>query len=46
MDKVLIKQMLFIVDAYGLLPRTYTGGRAATGCKYTVYLLLKKIYAA
>jgi hypothetical protein len=37
--------MLFIADAYGLLLRIYTGGRAATGCKYAVYLLLEKIYA-
>ena len=46
MDKVLIKQMLFITDAYGLLPHTYIGGRATTSCKYTVHLFLKKIYAA
>ena len=45
MDKVLIKQMLFIADAYSLLLCTYTGRRAATGCKYAVYLLLEKIYA-
>ena len=45
MDKVLIKRILFIVDAYGLLLRTYTGKRAATGYKYAVYLLLEKIYA-
>ena len=44
-DKVLIKRILFMADAYGLLLRTYTGGRVVTGCKYTVYLLLKKIYA-
>ena len=46
MDKVLVKQMLFIADAYGLLLRTYTGRRVATGCKYAVHLLLEKIYAA
>ena len=46
MDKVLIKWILFIADAYGLLPHTYIGGRAAAGCEYTVYLLLKKIHAA
>jgi len=46
MDKVLIKRMLFIADAYGLLPRTYVGGRAVAGCKYAVYLLLEKIYTA
>jgi len=46
MDKVLTKRMLFIVDAYGLLLRTYTGGRAVAGCEYVVYLLLEKIYAA
>ena len=46
MDKVLAKQMLFMVDAYGLLPRTYTGGRAAAGCKHAVHLLLEKIHAA
>ena len=45
MDKVLTKRMLFIADAYGLLPRTYTGGRVATGCEYAVYLLLEKIHA-
>ena len=45
MDKVLVKRMLFIADAYGLLLRTYTGGRVATGCEYAVYLLLEKIYA-
>ena len=44
-DKVLVKRMLFIADAYSLLPRTYTGRRAATGCKYAVYLLLEKIHA-
>ena len=44
-DKVLIKRMLFIADAYGLLLYTYTGGRVATGCKYAVYLLLEKIHA-
>ena len=44
-DKVLIKQMLFIADAYSLLLRTYTGKRVATGCKYVVYLLLEKIHA-
>ena len=44
-DKVLIKWMLFIADAYGLLLYTYIGGKAAAGYKYTVYLLLKKIYA-
>jgi len=46
MDKVLAKQMLFIVDAYGLLPRTYMGRRAAAGCEYAVHLLLEKIHAA
>ena len=46
MDKILVKQMLFIADTYGLLPHTYMGGRVVTGCKYTVYLLLKKIHAA
>jgi len=45
-DKVLVKRMLFIVDAYGLLLRTYMGGRAAASCKYAVHLLLEKIYAA
>ena len=44
-DKVLIKRMLFMVDAYSLLLRTYTGKRVATGYKYAVYLLLEKIYA-
>jgi len=46
MDKVLAKRMLFIVDAYGLLLRTYTGRRATAGYKHAVYLLLEKIYAA
>ena len=46
MDKVLAKRMLFMADAYGLLPRTHTGGRAATGCEHAVHLLLKKIHAA
>ena len=32
-DKVLAKRILFIVDAYGLLPRTYIGRRVATGYK-------------
>jgi len=45
MDKVLVKRLLFIADAYGLLPRTYIGGRVAASCEYTVHLLLKKIYA-
>jgi len=45
-DKVLVKRMLFIVDAYGLLPRTYTGGRAAASYKHAMHLLLEKIYAA
>ena len=44
-DKVLIKRLLFIADAYGLLLRTYIGGRAATSCEHAVYLLLEKIYA-
>ena len=44
-DKVLIKRMLFMADAYGLLLRTHTGRRVATSCKYAVYLLLEKIYA-
>ena len=43
-DKVLVKRMLFIADAYSLLLRTYTGGRAVVGYKYAVYLLLEKIY--
>jgi hypothetical protein len=38
--------MLFIADAYGLLLRTYIGGRAAASCKYVVHLLLEKIHAA
>jgi len=46
MDKVLIKRILFIADAYSLLLRTYIGRRAAASCKYVVYLLLEKIYAA
>jgi hypothetical protein len=45
MDKVLAKRMLFMADAYGLLPPTYIGKRVATGYKYAVYLLLEKIYA-
>jgi len=45
MDKVLIKRILFIADAYGLLLRTYIGGRVAAGYKHAIYLLLKKIYA-
>jgi hypothetical protein len=44
-DKVLVKRMLFIADAYSLLLRTYIGRRAAASCKYAVYLLLEKIYA-
>ena len=44
-DKVLIKRMLFIADAYGLLLYTHTGRRAATGYKHAVHLLLEKIYA-
>jgi hypothetical protein len=44
-DKVLVKRLLFIADAYGLLLYTYIGRRAVTGCKYTVHLLLEKIYA-
>ena len=46
MDKVLAKRMLFMADAYGLLPRTHTGGRAAAGCEHAVHLLLEKIHAA
>jgi hypothetical protein len=46
MDKVLAKRMLFMADAYGLLLRTYTGKRAATGCEYAVHLLLEKIYTS
>jgi hypothetical protein len=45
-DKVLAKRLLFIADAYSLLPRTYTGRRAATGCEYVVHLLLEKIHAS
>ena len=45
MDKVLAKRMLFMADAYGLLPRTHIGRRAATGYKYAVHLLLEKIHA-
>jgi len=45
-DKVLIKWILFIADAYSLLPRTYIGGRVAASYKYAIYLLLEKIYAA
>jgi len=44
-DKVLIKRLLFIADAYGFLLYTYTGRRAAAGYKYAVHLLLEKIYA-
>ena len=45
MDKVLIKQMLFIADTYGLLLCTHMGRRAVTSCKHAVHLLLKKIHA-
>ena len=45
MDKVLVKRLLFMADAYGLLPRTHIGRRAATGCEYVVHLLLEKIHA-
>jgi hypothetical protein len=45
-DKVLIKRILFIADAYGLLLRTYIGKRVVAGCEYAVYLLLEKIYTA
>ena len=45
MDKVLVKRLLFIADAYGLLLYTYMGGRAAAGYKYVVHPLLEKIYA-
>ena len=45
-DKVFVKQILFITDAYGLLPHTYIGKRAATSYGYTVHLFLKKIHAA
>ena len=45
-DKVLAKQMLFMVNAYDLLPHTHMGGRAAAGCKYAIHLLLEKIHAA
>jgi len=46
MDKVLTKQMLFMVDTHGLLPHTHMGGRAAAGCEHAVHLLLEKIHAA
>ena len=45
MDKVLAKRLLFMADAYGLLLRTYIGGRVATGCEYVVHFLLEKIHA-
>ena len=45
MDKVLTKRLLFMVDAYGLLLRTYTGRRAAASCEHVVHLLLEKIHA-
>jgi hypothetical protein len=44
-DKVLVKRMLFIADAYSLLLRTYIGRRAVASYKYAVYLLLEKIHA-
>ena len=44
-DKVLVKRLLFMADAYSLLLRTYIGGRVVTSCEYVVYLLLEKIYA-
>ena len=44
-DKVLIKWMLFMADAYGLLLRTHTGGRVVAGCEYAIHLLLEKIHA-
>ncbi|OCL00716.1 uncharacterized protein K441DRAFT_533029, partial [Cenococcum geophilum 1.58] len=43
-NKVLVKQILFIADAYSLLLRTHIGRRVAAGYKYAVYLLLEKIY--
>ena len=43
-DKVLVKQLLYIADAYNLLLRTYIGRRAAASCEYVVHLLLEKIY--
>lgn len=46
MDKVLAKRLLFIADAYGFLPRTHTGGRAAAGCEHAVHLLLEKVHAS
>jgi hypothetical protein len=45
-DKVLVKRMLFIADAYGLLLRTHTGRRVEASYKHAVYLLLEKIHAA
>jgi len=46
MDKVLIKRMLFIADAYSLLLRTYMGGRVVASCEHAVHLLLENIYAS
>ena len=45
MDKVLVKRLLFMADAYSLLLRTYIGGRAAASCKHAMHLLLEKVYA-
>ena len=45
MDKVLVKRLLFIADAYSLLLRTYIGRRVVTSCEYMVHLLLEKIHA-
>ena len=43
-DKMLAKQMLFIVDAHGLLPHTHISRKAVAGYKHTVHLLLEKIH--
>ena len=44
MDKVLAKRLLYMADAYNLLPRTHMGGRAAASCEHAVHLLLEKIH--
>ena len=37
--------MLFMVDAYSLLPRTHMGGRVVADYEHAVHLLLEKIHA-
>lgn len=46
LEAAIAKRMSYLVERYGLLPKTHMGGRRGRSCEHAIHLILEKVYAA